>query len=274
MKKKSAILTCLMAIAGLIFTIHAQTKSIPPPDKEIPYDKEPAMVTRVEPKYPENMLSGGWEATVYMKAFIDVNGNVIEAKGEKIQVTTIKSGDKDDKNTGNKMDGKAFEDASYQAVKQWKFSPAQMQGKPVAVWITIPFRFKITGEKKTSVKDSDKAEMEKSTDMIGTLIENILKGKEIEKTKQFVSINATLVYNTKIVNLYSVINGENKNIHLTGDKDSKCVNMNINITNDNSTAIVLWKSSNSQGKKERVHSILLTKTPSNEWKITHWHVSL
>jgi hypothetical protein len=273
MKKNSYILACLLAIAGLICTASAQTKKIPPPDKDILYDKEPVVVKRVDPVYPESMLHGGWEATVYLKVCIDMNGDVIESKSEKIQVTSVKEDNKDDKSFKQKTDGKAFVEAANSAVKQWKFSPAQMQGKPVTVWITVPFRFKLTGEKKTPGSDADNAEIKKSVDMIGTIIENILKGKETEKTKRFVSINASLIYKTEIVNLYSVINGENKHIHLTEDKDSKCINMNVNIGDGHSSAIVLWKSKYAQGKKERIHSITLSRTSSNEWQITHWHVS-
>jgi hypothetical protein len=221
------------------------------------------------------MLRGGGEAIVYMKAFIGVDGNVIEAKSEKIQVTADNIIiDNNDKSAGQKTDGKAFEEASYNAVKQWKFSPAQMQGKPVAVWVTIPFKFKLNEEeKKTSINDSDYTEMEKITELIKTNIENILKGTETEKAKRFVDINALLVYNKETVNLYSVINGEHKNIHLMEDKESRCTFMKMNISDDKSSALVVWKSRFSKGKKERIHTIVLLKNKAKGWQISHWHVS-
>jgi len=274
MKKNIYILAGLMAISWLICTLHAQDNNPPAPD--IPHDKEPIVVKRVNPVYPESMLRGGGEAIVYMKAFIGVDGSVIEAKSEKIQVTAdniiIVN---NDKSAGQKTDGKAFEEASYNAVKQWKFSPAQIQGKPVAVWVTIPFKFKLNEEeKKTSINDSDYAETEKITELIKTNIENILKGTEPEKAKRFVDINALLVYNKETVNLYSVLNGEYKNIHLTEDKESRCTFMKMNISDDKSSALVVWKSSFSKGKKERIHTIVLLKNKAKGWRISHWHVSL
>jgi hypothetical protein len=273
MKINSYIFTCLMVLSGLICTVNAQTKSIPPSDKEIPYDKEPAVVKRVEPKYPASMLRGGWEAAVYMKAFIAVDGSVIEAKSEKIQVTVAKSEDKDDEFAGQKADGKAFEEAAYNAVKQWKFSPAQMQGKPVAVWVTIPFRFKLSTKETKPEEEADRAKMEMSIESIKTAIENILKGTEIDKAKKYVGNKALLIYKTKIENLYSVLNGEHNDIHLTEGKETKCVNFNVKITDGGKSALIVWNSELPKGKNQRVHSILLSKTVENTWKIVHWHVS-
>jgi len=268
------LLFSIITLIGFVISTFAQIKNIPSPDKDILHDKEPAVIKQISPTYPASMLEGGWEATVYVKAFIDVDGTVAEARSEKIQLKEIKTDKSDTEPKEKRVDGKAFEESALAAVNQWKFSPAQMEGKPVAVWVTIPFKFKLSSEKKTSFKDSDDAEMEKISEAIKTNIENILKGTEIEKAKHFVSKSALLVYNKETYNLYGVLNGEYKNIHLTEDKESQCVFVNIKINDDKSSALIIWKSSVSKGKKERIHSIVLTKTSSYEWKIFHWHVSL
>jgi TonB family protein len=273
MKKNSFILACMIVMSGLICTANAQNKNLPPPDKDILHDKEPVLVKRVEPVYPASMLLGGWEATVYMKAFIDVDGSVIEAKGEKIQVTVVRSDDKVDESAEHKTDGKAFEEAAYNAVKQWKFSPAQMQGKPVAVWVTIPFRFKLSGKESKPEEEADRAKMEKSIESIKTTIEDILKGREIEKAKTNVEKSALLVYNTKTVNLISALNGEYKDIHMTEGKEAQCVNFNINITGKGSSGLIVWTSEHPKGKNTHIHSIVLSKGATKDWKIVHWHVS-
>jgi len=278
MKKNICILAGLMTISWLFCTVKAQENNPPIPAPSIPdisYDKEPTVIKRVDPIYPESMLRGGGEATVYMKAFIGVDGSVIEAKIEKIQVST----DNiiiDNKNnlTKQKTDGKAFEEASYNAVKQWIFSPAQIQGKPVAVWVTIPFRFKLSTVKETTPKDkANRAETEKRIESIKTVIENILKGKEAETAKKFIDINASLIYNTKIVNLYSVLNGEYKDMNLAEGKETRCVNFNVNITDGGNSALIVWTSELPKEKNKRIHSIVISKSASNEWKIKHWHVS-
>ncbi|MCX6121210.1 MAG: energy transducer TonB [Ignavibacteriales bacterium] len=273
MKKHSYLLACLIAISGLMYPAHAQDKKLPSPDKEIPYDKEPALVNKVNPVYPASMLRGGWEATVYMKAFIDVDGSVLDAKSEKILVTATKSDDKDDESAGQKTDGKAFVEAAYNALKQWKFSPAQMQGKPVAVWVTIPIRFRLSTKEIKPGEEADHAKMEKSIESIKTTIENILKGTEIEKARKRVGKEALLIYNTKTENLYSVLNGEHNDIHFTEGKEAKCVNFNIKITDGGNSALIVWTSELPKGKNKRIHSIVLSKNAAKDWQIIHWHVS-
>ncbi len=265
-------------LAGYGSDLFTQTKSIHPPDKEISYDKPPGVIKQAPVVYPPSMLDAGWEAIVYIKAFITTEGTVGDTKIEKVEVKAKKIviNEKENDTSGQMIqtDGKAFEESALTSVHQWKFTPAQMQGKPVAVWITIPFRFKLSGEKgKTPDKDADNEKMEKTVESIKENIENILKGTDIEKAKKFVNKNALLVYNKETVNLYSVLNGENKNIRLIEGKDTKCMFANIESYDANSSMLVVWKSGASKGKIERVHTILLSKTSSNEWKVVHWHIS-
>jgi len=183
MKKNSYILAGLMAMSGLICAVHAQNKNLPPPNKDIPHDKEPAVVTRVNPVYPESMLSGGWEATVYMKAFIDIDGTVKDARSEKIQIIATTNAEKTDESTERTMEGKAFEEASYAAVIQWKFSPAQMQGKPVAVWVTIPFRFKLSTKETKPEEEANRMETEKESNRSKRLLKIFSKERNWKKPR-------------------------------------------------------------------------------------------
>ena len=275
MKNYRYLFFILLVLAGFCFSAFAQTVNISPPDIDITFDKEPVVVKQVQPVYPASMLEGGWEATVYVKAFITIDGAVADTRSEKVQIKAIRTGENETSQQEKQTDGKAFEESALAAVHKWKFFPAQMQGKPVAVWVTIPFKFKLSGEeKKTSTKDSDDAAMEKSIESIKTVIENILKGKEIEDAKKYIGKNTSLIYNTKTVNLLSVLNGEQKDVHLTeGKKIHQRVNFNIKITDQGSSALIVLNSELLKGKNKRVHSIFLSRDQSKEWKITHWHVS-
>jgi periplasmic protein TonB len=99
----------------------------PPPDF-VPYEKEPTVVKRVEPKYPDLALRAGLEGNVFVKVWVDKEGKVRK-------VVLLKS------------DAPIFEDAAIGAAKQWVFTPAVMQKGPVSVWVSIPFRFRLTGNK-------------------------------------------------------------------------------------------------------------------------------
>ncbi len=274
MKNHAYLFFSLIILTGFSISLFAQTNNIHSPETEIAFDKRPEVIKRVEPIYPASMLEGGWEAVVYVKAFIDLDGNVKEAKSEKIQIKSIRTDKEDAYPQEQSTDRKAFEESALSAVYQWKFTPARMQEKPVAVWVTIPFRFKLNSDKKgTSAENSNKAVMEKRIESIKTVIENILKGKEIETAKKYIDINASLIYNTKMVNLYSVLNGEYKDVRLTEGKETQCVNFNVNITDGGNSALIVWTSELPKGKNKRIHSIVISKGASDEWKITHWHVS-
>jgi protein TonB len=97
----------------------------PPPDF-VPFEKEPVVVKRVEPAYPEAARAAGVEGTVWAKLWIDKHGRVKE-------VVILKS------------PSDLFRQATIDAAKQWVFTPAVMNSGPVDVWTTISFKFTLSG---------------------------------------------------------------------------------------------------------------------------------
>jgi TonB family protein len=89
-------------------------------------DIGPVLVRKVEPKYPAFALSMGLEGVVTVNALIAENGDVIR--------TEILKGVKG---------GSILENAAEDALKQWKFEPAQKDGVKVKVWKSYPFNFKV-----------------------------------------------------------------------------------------------------------------------------------
>lgn len=75
-------------------------------------------------KYPEEAKRNGVEGKVFIQAFIDEDGNVVEAK-------VIKG------------IGSGCDEVALDAVKQTKFTPGKQNGKPVKVQISIPIVFKL-----------------------------------------------------------------------------------------------------------------------------------
>lgn len=97
-----------------------------PPDF-VPYEKEPVVVRKVDPKYPDIALRAGLEGNVYVKVWVDKEGKVRKA-------VVLKS------------DAEIFNSAATDAAQQWIFTPAVMQKGPVAVWVSIPFRFRLSNK--------------------------------------------------------------------------------------------------------------------------------
>ncbi len=99
-----------------------------PPADFVPVEKQPEIVKRVEPKYPELAMRAGLEGKVTVKIWVD-------KEGKPKQVVVLKS------------DAEIFNEPAIEAAKQWLFTPAYMNNGPVSVWVSVPFKFKLTDKK-------------------------------------------------------------------------------------------------------------------------------
>jgi protein TonB len=97
---------------------------LPAPVFRIDYEEPPVTLTRVKPVYPLLAKLGRIEGTVYVKAYIDSTGKVV-----KVEI-------------GGSVH-ESLDRAALEAVKQWRFSPAKMRDKPVAVMVGIPVNFRL-----------------------------------------------------------------------------------------------------------------------------------
>jgi protein TonB len=98
----------------------------PPPQKPIRIGGQvtaPALVFRVEPKYPDFAAQAQIEGLVILEATVDVDGRV-EA------VTVLRSHG-------------LLDQAAIDAVKQWRYSPLVLNGKPFPFILTVTVRFSV-----------------------------------------------------------------------------------------------------------------------------------
>ncbi|MGA2624447.1 MAG: TonB family protein [Bacteroidota bacterium] len=100
------------------------SQGFPNPSDVVPVDREPVPVKQVAPEYPVPARDGGIEGTVWIRCLIDERGRV-----RKTIITMSES--------------PLLNDAAAAAARRWRFTPAVFHGRPVAVWITIPFPFKL-----------------------------------------------------------------------------------------------------------------------------------
>jgi protein TonB len=102
----------------------------PKPGDLVPLDRvdvPPALIKRVDPKYPHQGFSMGVSGQVTVNALISETGNVVR--------TEILKGIKG---------GYGFEKSAETAVRLWKFRPAEKDGIPVRVWKAIDITFKMS----------------------------------------------------------------------------------------------------------------------------------
>jgi len=113
--------------------------SIPPPKEEIDESEEPTFFVAVEEmpqpigglqeiqkkiRYPEIAKRAGVEGKVFVRAFVDEEGNVVNAE--------IVKGI-----------GGGCDEAALEAVLKTKFTPGKQRGKPIKVQVTVPVLFKL-----------------------------------------------------------------------------------------------------------------------------------
>jgi len=98
--------------------------SDPAPDDFLVVEVPPVPVKQIVPAYPEIARRAGVEGTVWVKALITKEGKVKK-------VIVLKS------------DADIFNEAATDAAMHYVFTPAIMNSGPVAVWASIPFRFKL-----------------------------------------------------------------------------------------------------------------------------------
>lgn len=96
-------------------------------DTPVPFEaveKLPEVITRVTPEYPPLAVRAGIEGRVVVQMLVGKDGHVREA-------TVVRS------------TADCLNDAALEAARGFLFTPAYMNNGPVAVWITVPFNFRL-----------------------------------------------------------------------------------------------------------------------------------
>ena len=75
-----------------------------------------------KPAYPSYPREVGITGVVFAKVFVRADGSVsrVEVRGSRL-----------------------FLDTTQETLYRWRFKPARMNGRPVAVWVEIPVRFEL-----------------------------------------------------------------------------------------------------------------------------------
>jgi TonB family protein len=86
--------------------------------------EQPVVIRKIDPLYPAPLLHIHKEGVAVLQALITANGDV-----QKIEIL--------------KSDHPLFSQSAINAVGQWKYRPAKLRGKPVAVYFTVTVMFHI-----------------------------------------------------------------------------------------------------------------------------------
>jgi protein TonB len=92
-----------------------------PPDR-VETTIAPEMIKQVNPQFPSFASQMRMEGTVWVKI-------AVGTAGKPIDVRILKS------------ENEAFNEAAIEAAARFEFTPAYLDDKPVATWVSIPIRF-------------------------------------------------------------------------------------------------------------------------------------
>lgn len=138
-----------------------------PPDF-VPVEKQPMPTANPAPKYPESARRDSVEGVVWVKLVVDEQGNVDTVSvitlrctypGGEVKASGIDSLKKEKLGAGTYRAVVDLVVSTISAAKKWKFTPAMLSGKPVKVWVTIPFKYKLSST--TSKEATPKRESER-----------------------------------------------------------------------------------------------------------------
>ncbi|MFO0568816.1 MAG: TonB family protein [Polyangiaceae bacterium] len=105
----------------------AKKKEVAPPAFVFVSEREqttlPVPVTQPRPAYPSDAKSEGVEGTVRVQFLVKADGTIGDVR--------VTSGD-------SRLSGAVVE-----AVKRWRYQPATFEGRPVAIWRTASFPFRL-----------------------------------------------------------------------------------------------------------------------------------
>ena len=129
MKRMSMLLFITILFAACAFASGPKQTGAQSPA----YDSLVVMPTPIlspAPAYPEHARKKSIQGTVWLQVKVSAEGKV---KNARVMKNSTKSSE--------------LEDAALAAVKKWEFKPATKNDKPVEVTVTIPFQFKLDGDK-------------------------------------------------------------------------------------------------------------------------------
>jgi len=216
----------------------------------IAVDIQPVVKKRGTPKYPPEALASRAEGKVWVKVLVDTTGRVTE--------TDVIS-----------TENAVFNAAALDAAAQYVFSPAMKDNKPAAIWITIPFHFKLA--EKTEGKDADRTQPGyKLIDAVWSILETKMPENELE---QSVQPSAYLIDGSAFVQLAGALKSERRGTLLSGERNRKLAFTKTTVSDDGNTGVVVVKTEGEKKSEVTWHTVTWQKGKDGAWKIAHWHAS-
>jgi TonB family protein len=241
-------------IASITAEPAVQGDTTKPPADFVDVDKEPVVIAKKEPVYPALALKAGMEGRVWVKIWVDKTGKARE-------VVIIKS------------DADVFDGPAMEAARQFRFTPAYIKDKPVDVWVSVPFRFKLA-EKREADKTVTETVRGKFPEEVTKFARRVLEGgsPDTGSVSRFVAEGAQAIAGGYLKPLVQALE-EQRSGKQSIEQPRRLVVFCTGGMSDNGQSGYIVARTESQGKETRphYHTIVIQNEAGGNWKIVHWH---
>lgn len=210
----------------------------------VPVDKEPVILKRAEPYYPELAVHAGLEGKVYVKIWVDTTGSP-----HNVQVV--------------KSDHEIFNQPAISAAEQFLFTPALLKDRPTAVWVVVPFNFKLSKEASAAGWKG-----------FSNQIDSVLNGDRSPAIRSAIHPDAKYIEGSSQLSLNEVLFGAEKG-RLINDEKTRRHTQSPDSYWDGTGGVgyVIVTTENQKRAEKRIHSITVGKNSRGALQIFLWHVS-
>jgi TonB family protein len=219
-----------------------------PPDF-VKADVDPAALKRKSPDYPPEALRSGAEGVVHVRLWVDTQGRVREA-------------------IIAQSDNPIFNAAALDAARQWEFSPATIKGKPVSVWVVLPFKFKLA---KKESENPPPGSLPPEQQAAYLTVERILEGEDLDSCMVLLSPDAYLINGAHYISLTEALAHWGSSNGFPNERNRTVVFFNATI--DEQAMTFVLKTVGRKKPSVHFHTIVFRKDENRSWKIRHWHAS-
>lgn len=218
-----------------------------PPDSVF-VDVQPAVKKRANPVYPKTALAAGIEGVVYVRLWVDTEGKVHDVK-------IIKS------------ENDALNQSAIDAARQFEFAPATVGGKPVSVWVSVPFKFKIADKAKGAPVKGVPVGMKGVLDCIMTL----LTDKDISKCRSAIAPDAYAIIGNHYVLLSDAVERRGTPKGLPDERGWELSMVHSILDDGLQVAALVLRTVHKKSGAFHFHTVICVRSGEGEWKIRHWH---
>lgn len=242
----------LPVIAAMMTDQAAGGDTTRPPADFVDVDKEPVVVSMKEPAYPALALKAGMEGKVWVKIWVDRSGVPRD-------VVVIKS------------DHEVFNGSAVEAARQFRFRPATIKGKPVDVWVSVPFRFKLADKREPAPTDTVNGGFPKE---IINFARTVLEGgvPDTASVRKVSGEHAQAIAGGYLEPLAMALKEQREGKKTIEEPGRKVAFFTGGMADDGKSGYLVARTEKGENDTHpHYHTIVIQQDAGRNWTIVHWH---